>query len=76
MRVLIDLPDDDIDWLDRKAVEAGMSRAALVREVVAQYRAEAGKQGIERFFGVWKARKDVGDGLKFQKRSRDDWARK
>ena len=76
MRVLIDLPDDDIDWLDRKAAEAGMSRAALVREVVAQYRAEAGKQGIERFFGVWKSRKDVGDGLKFQKRSRDDWARK
>ena len=75
MRVLIDLPDDDIDWLDRKAAEAGMSRAALVREVVAAYRAEAGKQGIERFFGAWKARKDVGDGLKFQKRSRDDWAR-
>jgi len=76
MRVLVDLPDDDIDWLDRKAAEAGKSRAALVREVVAQYRAEAGKHGIERFFGAWKARKDISDGLEYQKRAREDWARK
>lgn len=73
MRVLIDLPDDDIEWLDRKAAEGGKSRAALVREIITAYRAEIGKHGIERFFGSWKARKDVGDGLEYQRRARDDW---
>ena len=76
MRVLIDLPEGDIDWLDRKAAEVGKSRAALVREVVAAYRAEAGKHGIERHFGAWKARKDIADGLQFQRQARDDWDRK
>jgi predicted DNA-binding protein len=75
VRVLIDLPDDDIDWLDRKAAELGKSRAALVREVVAAYRVEAGKHGIERFFGAWRARKDIADGLEFQRQTREDWDR-
>ena len=49
MRVLIDVPDEDLDWLDRKAAEQGKSRAALVREAIAEYRSERGKQGMERF---------------------------
>ena len=76
MRVLIDLPEDDIEWLDRKAAEVGKSRAALVRDIITFYRAETGKHGIERFFGSWKARKDVGDGLEYQRRARDDWDRR
>ena len=52
-----------------------MSRAALMREVVAAYRAENGKQGIERYFGAWKARKDIEDGLEFQRKAREDWER-
>ena len=76
MRVLVDLPDDDIEWLDRKAAEAGKSRAALVREIVTAYRTETGKHGIERFFGAWETRKDIGDGLEYQRRARDDWDRK
>ena len=75
MRILVDIPDDDIDWLDRKAAELGKSRAALVREIVSAYRADAGKHGIERYFGAWKERKDIGDGLQFQRRARDDWDR-
>jgi hypothetical protein len=75
MRVLIDVPDEDLDWLDRKAAEQGKSRAALVREAIAEYRVEKGKQGIERFFGIWRGRKDIGDGLEYQRRMRDDWDR-
>ena len=37
-RVLADLPDDDIKWLDARASEQGKSRAAVLREVVAWYR--------------------------------------
>ena len=75
MRVLIDIPDEDIDWLDRKAGELGKSRAALVREAIADYRAEKGKRGIERFFGMWKAREDIADGLDHQRCVREDWDR-
>jgi Ribbon-helix-helix protein, copG family len=75
MRVLIDVPDEDLEWLDRKAAEQGKSRAALVREAIAEYRVEKGKQGIERFFGIWRGRKDIGDGLDHQRRMREDWDR-
>jgi Ribbon-helix-helix protein, copG family len=75
MRVLIDVPDEDLEWLDRKAAEQGKSRAALVREAIAEYRVEKGKQGIERFFGIWRDRKDIGDGLEHQRRMREDWGR-
>jgi uncharacterized protein (DUF3820 family) len=75
MRVLIDVPDEDLDWLDRKAAEHGKSRAALVRGAIAEYRAEKGKEGLERFFGIWRDRKDLGDGLQHQRRMRDDWDR-
>ena len=33
-RILADLPDDDIKWLDQLAAEQGKSRAAVVREAV------------------------------------------
>jgi predicted DNA-binding protein len=75
MRVLIDLPDDDIDWLDRQAAGAGKSRAALVREIITAYRTQTGKNGIERFFGAWKTREDIGDGVESQRRARDEWDR-
>jgi hypothetical protein len=75
MRVLIDLPDEDIQWLDRKAAELEISRAALVREIVAGFRVETGRQGIERYFGAWKDRAEIKDGLQFQRRARDEWDR-
>jgi len=37
MRTLVDIPDDDIEWLDRKAMEEGKSRAAVLRTVTLPY---------------------------------------
>ncbi|WP_448586034.1 ribbon-helix-helix protein, CopG family [Thermaurantiacus sp.] len=71
--MLIDLPDDDVAWLDRAAAEAAKSRAALVREAVAAYRAERGADAIDRAFGIWKDRADIGDGLAYQQRLRAEW---
>ena len=53
-RILADLPDEDIAWLDRLADERGQSRAALIREAVASYRHDVGDEGIERYFGIWR----------------------
>lgn len=75
MRTLVDIPDEDVKWLDRKAGSEGRSRAAVVREAIAELRASEGRKGIERYFGLWKSRDDLGDGLEYQRRIRGEWDR-
>ena len=74
MRTLIDLPEDDMKWLDRKAAEEGKSRAALVREAVSTYRAKVKPPGdkswLDQAFGIWKDRTDIGDAVEWQRRER------
>lgn len=52
-RILADLPDNDIKWLDQLAAEQGKSRAAVLREAVEAYRAETPKDWLEAGFGLW-----------------------
>ncbi len=75
MRTLVDIPDEDIQWLDLKASQEGKSRAALVREAVTKYRSSESRQGIQRYFGLWSGRDDVGDGLDYQRKMRAEWDR-
>jgi hypothetical protein len=72
-RVLADLPEDDIRWLDARAAEQGKSRAAVLREAVAAYRADGSADWIERGFGAWKGRVGLGDAVAWQRRERDTW---
>lgn len=78
-RILADLPDDDIEWLDRLASEQGKSRAAILREAVREYRAESesgtGKKWLDIGFGAWKDRTDIGDSVEWQRRERASWTR-
>lgn len=69
-RILADLPDDDIKWLDRLAEQQGKSRAAVLREAVSAYRAEGDQDWLERGFGLWKDRTDVGEAVEWQRRER------
>src|SRR5688572_13846267 len=72
-RILADLPDDDIKWLDARAAEQGKSRASVLREAVSAYRAEApssDKAWLDQAFGIWKDRDDIGDGVEWQRRER------
>lgn len=75
MRTLVDIPDEDIRWLDRKAAEEGKSRAAVVRDAVTAYRTESTLTGIEQAFGIWKDRDDIGDAVEWQRRERASWTR-
>src|SRR3546814_1676628 len=52
-RILADLPDEDIKWLDQLAAEQGKSRAAVLREAVAAYRPQGPLDWIEAGFGAW-----------------------
>lgn len=69
-RILADLPEDDIRWLDARAVEQGKSRAAVLRDAVAAYRSDASGDWLEAGFGAWKDRTDIGDAVEWQRRER------
>lgn len=78
-RILADLPDEDIRWLDARAVEMGQSRASILREAVATYKAQAlpssGKDWLDQAFGIWKGRRDIADSVDWQRRERASWTR-
>lgn len=60
-RILADLPDEDIKWLDQLAAEQGKSRASVLREAVSAYRAEPSSMAwIREGAGAWKHRTDIG----------------
>lgn len=73
-RILADLPEEDIKWLDRLAEEQGKSRAAVLREAVSAYRAED-KDWLEKGFGLWAKYGFSEDGIAYQNRIREEWAR-
>lgn len=75
MRTLIDIPDEDVAWLDELARGSGRSRAALVREAIAHFRRDRAGDAIDRAFGVWGHRTDIGDAMAYQERLRREWAR-
>ena len=75
MRTLVDIPDDDIQWLDNRAVIEGKSRAKVVRDAIAKYRTFSTSAGIEEAFGIWRDRDDIGDAVIWQRRIRAEWTR-
>lgn len=76
MRTLVDIPADDISWLDARARAEGKSRAAVVREAVSSYRAEQAKpvdkSWIEEGAGYWSDRRDIPDSVEYQQAIRHD----
>jgi predicted transcriptional regulator len=74
-RILADLPDEDIKWLDQLAAEQGKSRAAVLREAVAAYRPQSPLDWIEAGFGAW-ARHGVSiDPSEYDRQRRAEWTR-
>ena len=78
-RILADLPDEDIRWLDRRAEQQGKSRAAVLREAVANYRSEAPAQGdldwLDAGFGLWKRHGIEIDPHEYERKRRAEWTR-
>lgn len=74
MRFLADIPDEDVQWLDRMAREQGKSRAAVLREAVRDYRADAesltSKKWLDIGFGAWRDSADMSDAVAWQRRER------
>ncbi len=75
-RILADLPEEDIAWLDERAAQQGKSRASVLREAVKAFKAQSpandSKDWIERWAGLWADRDDIPDGVEYQRTMRED----
>jgi predicted transcriptional regulator len=71
MKTLVDIPDADIQRLERLAGHRKTSRASVIREAIANYLAEQGHAQGGGAFGAWKKQKV--DGLKHQRKLRSEW---
>ena len=74
-RILADLPDEDIKWLDQLAAEQGKSRAAVLREAVEAYRAETPKDWLAAGFGLWARHGVEIDPVEWDRKRRAEWTR-
>lgn len=74
MRILTDIPDDDIKKLDALAARDKRSRAAAIRDAVKLYLVHNSdsRDWIERGYGFWAGRVDVGDPVEYQRSLRED----
>jgi predicted transcriptional regulator len=71
MRALVDIDDSHIRELDRLAKDQKRSRAAVIREAVADYLDKRAQKTAEDAFGLWGKRKI--DGLAYQEKVRSEW---
>jgi hypothetical protein len=72
-RFLVDVPADDVRKLDEIAKRAGKSRAAVLREAVSNYLEVCGKEGFEKYFGLWERHGSTVDGLEYERQLRGEW---
>lgn len=72
MRILADLPDEDIAWLDAFAAEQGKSRAAVIRDAVTAYRSKH-RDWLEQGFGLWTRYGQGADGAEYEAEIRKAW---
>lgn len=74
MRILTDIPDEDIEQLDALASRKKSSRAATIREAVKLYLVQNADNNdwIQRWAGLWEDREDIPDGVEYQCAMRED----
>lgn len=74
MRILTDIPDEDIEKLDALAAKEKRSRAATIRDAVKLYLVQNADNNdwIERWAGLWADREEIPDGVEYQRAMRED----
>jgi metal-responsive CopG/Arc/MetJ family transcriptional regulator len=71
MRILVDIEELDLALLDRLATQAKRSRAALIREAIADFLRHKRAPPENDGFGLWG--KGKVDGLAYQRKMRAEW---
>ncbi len=74
MRVLTDIPAEDVEKLDALAAKRKSSRAAAIRDAVKLYLVHNAdnQDWIRRGAGLWKHKADIGDPIEYQRSMRED----
>jgi metal-responsive CopG/Arc/MetJ family transcriptional regulator len=72
VRMLVDLPETELEELNALSRARKVSRAELIRRAVTGY-LEQNRTGLKDSFGIWKERGV--DGMKYQERLRGEWER-
>ncbi|KVT60221.1 ribbon-helix-helix protein, CopG family [Burkholderia ubonensis] len=70
-RILVDLPDAQVQALAALAEAERRPRAAVIRDAIDTYLAQRKRAGGADVFGVWKGKKV--DGLTYQEALREEW---
>lgn len=71
MRTIVDIGEDDLNALDQLAKRERLSRAALVRQAVADLLARKRQLDAADAFRLW--RSEPVDGLKYRQQFRSEW---
>jgi hypothetical protein len=71
MRILIDLPDTQIQALAALCERVQQPRAAVIREAVAEYLERHATKSVDEAYGLWGS--GTADGLAYQKQARAEW---
>ena len=80
VRLLVNLPPEEHDWLSQESYRREESMAEIVREAVAEYRSKSEpiskasaefKKLLHKTAGTWEGE----DGLEYQKKIRGEWDR-
>ena len=73
MRTIVDIPNAQIQVLDKLSKKKNVSRAEIIRQALAKYIESAikAKKNYKSVFGIWK-KKDI-DALSYQNKLRDEW---
>ena len=74
MRTTIDLPDRQVEALERICRSRKLSRTELIRQAVDHYLQEHLPER-DQAFGLWKREGLREDGVAFQRRLRKEWKR-
>jgi hypothetical protein len=74
-RFLVDVPAEDVRKLDEIAKREGKSRAAVLREAVSNYLEASGKQGFEKYFGLWARHGVEIEAHDYDRKRRAEWTR-
>jgi metal-responsive CopG/Arc/MetJ family transcriptional regulator len=71
MRTIVEIPDKLVKSLDEMGKKKACSRAALIREAIAEYLSNKTHSSPEKAFGIWK-KKNV-DAVEYQRNLRSEW---
>jgi metal-responsive CopG/Arc/MetJ family transcriptional regulator len=71
MRILVDVPESELELLDRVTERRAVSRAEFIRQAIRASLTPYRKKMNHAAFGAWSDVKE--DGLAYQERMRQEW---